>query len=73
MRTLLALVAGIALGILVTLAAVELSGGWWVYELRPTAICQPSGGVTRNLGSAHVAPNQPNPCLFREPRWSFIR
>lgn len=64
--TVLALLAGILLGVAGTLAVVEVSGGRYVYFTLPSDRCQ-SVQV-----HAEVVPNQPNPCHFREPRWSFI-
>lgn len=58
---------GIALGVILTLAWAELTGGWYTYVLLDRTECQ-SGGMT--LGPAQVAPNQPNPCLLRYPRFS---
>lgn len=63
--TLLALLLGIMLGVAGTFGAVELAGGWWTYQLMNNEFCNRS----MQLGTTHVAPNQPNPCLFRSPRW----
>lgn len=64
-RIMLALVLGVVLGVAGTVAAVEISGGWWEYRILDDALCHQS----RSLGTSHVAPNQPNPCLIRSPRF----
>lgn len=65
MRKNLALaILGVVLGVLGTLAAVEISGGWYTYFTLPAGQCQRA-----DVGGAQVVPNQPNPCHFREPRW----
>lgn len=68
-RTLLTLLFGTLLGAAGTVTAVEIRGGWWDYEILNEIQCRRS----HNLGTAHVVPNQPNPCLIRTPRWSFAR
>lgn len=65
-RTLVALLVGIIIGVVGTLATVELRGGWYEYFTLPDDICH-----SRRIGS-EVVPNQPNPCHFRQPRWSLI-
>lgn len=64
--TLAALLIGILLGVIGTVAVVDLRGGWYTYFTIPLDRCQ--NAQIR----AEVVPHQPNPCHFREPRWSFI-
>ena len=66
-RTVLALLLGIVIGVAGTFVAVEISGGWWQYDLLPERECHQ--GMA--LGTSHVAPSQPNPCLLRHPRFTF--
>lgn len=66
MRTLAILAAGAMLGALLTLATIELRGGWYVYKTVPSDECRvmpPSG---------EVVPHQPNPCHVRYPRWHLL-
>lgn len=65
-RTGAALLLGIMLGVAGTLIGVEIAGGWYTYFTMPDDRCHSTPMHTE------VAPNQPNPCLFRERRWSFI-
>lgn len=66
-RTLVALLVGIVIGVVGTFTAVEISGGWYTYFTLPAGRCERA-----NVGDAQVVPNQPNPCHFRERRWSLI-
>lgn len=65
-RTLALLLFGIVIGVAVTLSSIEISGGRYEYFTLPDDICH-----ARQIHS-EVVPNQPNPCHFRTPRWSFI-
>jgi hypothetical protein len=67
MKTVAVLVAGVALGVILTFGAVDLSGGWYTYHTLPTDECHgwPPSGI-------EVVPNQPNPCHFRRPRWHVL-
>jgi hypothetical protein len=60
---------GVLIGIAVTLAGVELVGGWWEYSIVGEEACKRQ----QFLGATHVAPHQPNPCLFRSPRFLIGR
>lgn len=65
-RTLAVLLIGIILGVTGTFVVVEIAGGWYTYFTMPDERCH---AVQMHL---EVAPHQPNPCLFRQRRWSFI-
>lgn len=56
---------GFLLGIVVVLTVVEVSGGWYTYHILSKDIC----GAPVGLGTSSIAPNQPNPCLVRTPRF----
>lgn len=71
-RVALALLAGILLGCLSTLATVEVFGGWYDYEIRPASRCYPDGGATISLHGAEPVPGQSHPCLFRRPRYALF-
>lgn len=71
-RTALALLAGILLGIIGTFVSADLMGGWYAYEIRPTARCYPETGATVNLENAQPVPGQTHPCLFRRPRFAIL-
>lgn len=60
---------GIVLGVLGTFAAVEISGGWYVYEIWPERDCR-TGGPT--LIVPEPVTGSGTPCMFRRPRWSLI-
>lgn len=66
-RVMVGLAVGIALGALLTLGAIEAAGGRYRYFTMPDEQCR------RIQMYTEVVPHQPNPCHFREPRWSFIR
>lgn len=59
-------ILGMAVGILGTLAVIEVVGSRYTYFTIPEDRCR------RVQVHAEVVPNQPNPCHFREPRWSFM-
>lgn len=67
-RTLITLLVGIAIGMASMIALVEITGGWYTYFTLPPERCQRASGVD----GAQVVPHQPNPCHFRERRWSLI-
>lgn len=64
--TLVALLVGIIIGIVGTFAAVEVSGGWYVYEIWPENRCRAS------VVTGVPEPVSGFPCTFRRPRWSLI-
>lgn len=66
MRTLAPLVAGILIGIIVTVGYVQMVGGWYVYNTLDEIECRATPM------NAEVTPNQPNPCNFRRPRWRLL-
>jgi hypothetical protein len=70
-RHALALLLGILIGIACAFIATDAAGGWYEYEIRPTARCQPDSGATINMGSAQPVPHQSHPCLFRRPRFTL--
>jgi hypothetical protein len=65
-RTILLLLAGVALGVVLTVASVQVAGGWYVYQTAPADACRvmPPGG--------EIVPHQPNPCHTRSLRWRFL-
>lgn len=66
MRRLLSGVAiGLVTGVILTLVAVEVSGGWYTYRLLGEQEC----AGPRGLGTSTIAPGQPNPCLVRTSRF----
>lgn len=65
-RTLGALLVGILLGCAGTFATIEVAGGRYTYVLMGRTECEQGD---RALGVGQVAPNQPNPCLLRFPRY----
>lgn len=69
-RTLLALVAGLVLGVALTFVAVEIAGGWWEYAILPESRCRPTGGGTVSI--EEPVPHASNPCAVRYPRWRII-
>lgn len=69
-RTLLALVAGMVLGVVLTFAAVAMAGGWWEYAILPDGRCHPTGG--NSVLVAEPVPHASNPCAVRYPRWTLI-
>lgn len=71
-RVTLALCIGILLGSLTTMVAVELFGGWYTYEIRPSSRCHPEAGATVSLHGAEPVPGQSHPCLFRRPRYALF-
>ena len=70
MRVAIGFGAGVILGILLTFAVVQVSGGWYTYFILSPDDCAQQNG---NAVTAEVVPNQPNPCHFRRPRWQLVR
>jgi hypothetical protein len=67
MRTTVTLLIGMIMGIALALAIVQISGGWYVYSIRGETACN----RPQEMGTTHIAPNQPNPCLFQSQRWQW--
>lgn len=65
-HTVIALISGMALGAILALAAVILSGGWWSYRI---AYSQSEAESAINDGGWHIAPDQPHPLHLRRPRF----
>lgn len=72
MRKISVLVAGITLGVVLTFATVQITGGWYTYTVIPTKECQDAEGYGRATLRDEVVPGQPNPCHFRRPRWQIF-
>lgn len=70
-RLFLALVAGWLLGLATFWTSAMLTGGWYEYEVMGPPVCEPRTGFVRRmqLGATHIAPNQPDPCHVRTPRF----
>jgi hypothetical protein len=62
-RTVIAVIIGLVVGIVMTLAAIEFGGSRYEYFTIPTERCQST------QIKAEVVPSQPNPCHFRTARW----
>jgi hypothetical protein len=62
-RAIIAAIIGLVVGIVVTLATIEISGGRYEYFTMPLERCQ------NTQIRDEVVPNQPNPCHFRTARW----
>lgn len=67
MRYVLLLLAGATFGILMTVLAIQISGGWYVYQTIPST--RYGECYDPIPGGAEIVPHQPNPCHYRRPRW----
>lgn len=65
-RSIAALLVGVLLGVSGTFTTVEMIGGWYTYVLMGKSECETG---RQNIGHMEIAPNQPNPCLLRIPRF----
>jgi hypothetical protein len=63
----IALLFGIMLGVAVTVVVVEISGGWYTYEIRPSYRCTIESGASEYLGVSE--PVAGFPCVLRTPRF----
>lgn len=66
-HTLLLLAVGMALGAILTFGGVAITGGWYEYEVWPSARCSLQTGATEYLGPSEPVPGFP--CVVRTPRF----
>jgi hypothetical protein len=69
--TVLGILGGVLLGVALTLTLVAISGGWYEYAVLSAGQCERLQHGPYDLGSARIAPNQPNPCLIQYPRFAL--
>jgi len=62
------LALGWALGVIMTIALVAASGGWFEYRWYPRDDCERSKAGAINVGSFEVVTGQTDPCYLRRPR-----
>lgn len=71
MRTPLALMIGIVIGVVLMWLGIMLSGGWYEYRMLPPTECALLNVARYDAGTWTIAPNQPNGCYLRRARLSL--